>query len=227
MAIRQARLALGRVFFQRCFYLFVVLLALIGVLPFAEATTASRIATGLLNGLIIVASVAAVGRSLLSFVVALLLAAPALYFHWLGVTTDDPSSVALSWAFSAALYAATIVYLLQYVFQPEVMTADKLFGAAAGYLMIGALWAFLYALVDYHYPGSFTSSASLTSRTVVDLLYFSYTVLTSTGFGDIVPLTPQARAVCVLEQLIGALFLAILIARLAGVYPPSRRRGDA
>jgi len=43
-------------------------------------------------------------------------------------------------------------------------------------------------------------------------------VLTSAGFGDIMPVTRQARALCVLEQLAGALFTAILIARLAGVY---------
>jgi hypothetical protein len=226
MAIRVARQALGRVFFQRCFYLFIVLLAFITILPFVEPTPAGRIVTGLLNALVVVATVAAVGRSMLSFVVALLLAGPTLYFHWLGVASGDAHSILLSWAFGAALYAVTIVYLLQYVFQPEVMTADKLFGAAAGYLLIGALWAFLYAIVDFHYPGSFPSSANQTSRRIVDLLYFSYTVLTSTGFGDVVPLTPQARAVCVLEQLIGALFVAILIARLAGVYPPSRRRRE-
>jgi hypothetical protein len=45
-------------------------------------------------------------------------------------------------------------------------------------------------------------------------------VLTSTGFGDITPLTRAARGVCMLEQITGALFVAILIARLAGVYPP-------
>jgi hypothetical protein len=45
-------------------------------------------------------------------------------------------------------------------------------------------------------------------------------VLTSTGFGDLTPLTRQARGICMVEQLTGALFVAILIARLAGVYPP-------
>ena len=56
-----------------------------------------------------------------------------------------------------------------------------------------------------------------------DFLYFSFTVLTSTGFGDITPLLRQARSLCVVEQLTGTLFLAILIARLAGVYPPAER----
>lgn len=59
---------------------------------------------------------------------------------------------------------------------------------------------------------------------LADLLYFSFTVLTSTGFGDMSPLARPARSLCVLEQLIGALFVSILIARLAGLYPPRRGR---
>lgn len=226
MAIHRARHALRRVFFQRCFYLFIVLLTFIAIIPFTEPTPAGRIATAILNMLLIVATVAAVGRTVLSFIVALLLAGPALYFHWIGIASGDVPALTASWALGAALYAVTIVYLLIYVFQPEVMTADKLYGAASAYLMIGVLWAHLYALVNYYYPGSFAPGAIPTSRPIVDLLYFSFTVLTSTGFGDIVPLTSQARAVCVIEQLIGALFVAILIARLAGVYPPSRRIGS-
>jgi hypothetical protein len=59
---------------------------------------------------------------------------------------------------------------------------------------------------------------------VSELLYFSFTVLTSTGFGDITPVHPVARMLCVLQQVVGILFVAILIARLAGTYPPVDRR---
>jgi hypothetical protein len=104
------------------------------------------------------------------------------------------------------------------------MTTDKLFGAAAAYLMIGSFWGTLYALTNLFYPGSFVGLGDARSSEMSDYLYFSYTVLTSTGFGDIVPKTHQARAVCNVEQLTGVLFLAILIARLAGIYPPIRRR---
>ena len=51
-------------------------------------------------------------------------------------------------------------------------------------------------------------------------------MLTSTGFGDVTPLTRQARGICMVEQITGALFVAILIARLAGVYPPRERYVD-
>jgi hypothetical protein len=103
------------------------------------------------------------------------------------------------------------------------MTADKLFGAAAAYLMLGSFWAIIYALTNLFYPSSFAGLGESQKSDLMDYLYFSYTVLTSTGFGDIVPKSRQARAVCNVEQLTGALYVAILIARVAGVYPPMHR----
>jgi hypothetical protein len=224
LAIRQAREQLGRVFTQRCFYLFVVLLALVGVVPFVEPTPTGRLAISAVNLFIMIAAVAAVGRTVLSFVIILLLAGAALASQYLGMSWGDAQHVVHSWMFGAALYAVTIAYMLRYVFQPDVMTVDKLFGAASAYLMLGALWMFLYALIGNYYPGSFAVAGAPVTPETLDLLYFSFTVLTSTGFGDIVPVTRQARAICTLEQLTGALFVAILIARLAGVYPPPGRR---
>ncbi|WP_347783682.1 potassium channel family protein [Pseudomonas kurunegalensis] len=77
-----------------------------------------------------------------------------------------------------------------------------------------------YALVDSYHPGSFTLGGQPTPPDFFDFVYFSFTVLTSTGFGDFAPLGRQARGICTVEQIAGSLFVAILIARLAGVYPP-------
>lgn len=223
MAIRSARDALSRVFFQRCFWLFVLLLALIAVAPFVPTSTQGRIVINVINAFLVVATVAAVGRSLFSFVLVVLLAVPTLAFQGLGFADHDREYLAYSWVSGAALYVVTVVYLLRYVFRPEVMTADKLFGAAAGYLMLGVLWSYFYVLVDYAFPSSFSIGGQVEPLEYLDSLYFSMTVITSTGFGDIVPVSRQARAICMVEQIAGALFVAILIARLAGVYPPRTR----
>jgi hypothetical protein len=225
MAIDRVRATVGQVFFQRCFYLFIAVLALLMAVLFLEPTQHGRLFVNAINLLVLVAAVAAVGRTALSFVIALLLAAPAFAFQLVGIDEAETGFLVRSWSFGALLYAATIGYLLHYVFQREVMTADKLYGAAAAYLMLGVLFAYLYAIVNHYQPGSFAFGGAVASPAFADLLYFSFTVLTSTGFGDAVPLLRYARALCVLEQLIGALFLAILIARLAGIYPP--RRGGA
>jgi hypothetical protein len=226
MAIRAARERIGRVFRQRCFYLFVVLLVLVGGVPFVEPTHYGRLVSNAVNLFVVVATVAAVGRTTLSFVIALLLAAPTIGFQWLYLMGDDATALHRSWMFGGALYLAATVYLLHYVFQRDVMTTDKLFGAAAAYLMIGIFWAYVFAVVSYVYPNSFAVFGTATPLAFIDCVYFSFTVLTSTGFGDITPLIRQARGLVVVEQVLGALFLAVLIARLAGVYPPQRRGGE-
>lgn len=227
MAIDRARTALAQVFFQRCFYLFVAVLALVMAVLLLEPTPRGRVLLNAGNLLVVVAAVAAVGRTQLSFAIALLLAAPTLLFQLLAIDEGDSRFLLHSWAFGAALYGTTIGYLLRYVFQREVMTADKLYGAAAAYLMLGVLWGYLYAIANHLQPGSFAFGGAVVPPALGDLLYFSFTVLTSTGFGDAVPVLRYARGLCVLEQLVGALFLAILIARLAGVYPPSREDAGA
>jgi len=217
---RATRAALSRVFYQRCFWLFAVLVVLIGAVSFVPTTDSGRLVVNAVNIFLLIATVAAVGRTTLSFVIALLLAIPAVWFQYSGLWSDDDRQLALSWMFSATLYFLTTVYLLRYVFQPTVMTEDKLFGAAAAYLMIGVLWAYAYAIVGFLYPDSYLIVGQPGHLVYADALYFSITVLTSTGFGDVAPLTRQARGICMIEQITGALFVAILIARLAGVYPP-------
>ncbi len=220
MAIRSARDALSRIFYQRCFWLFAVLLALIGAVSFVPSSDQGRLLLNAFNMFLLIAAVAAVGRTTLSFAISLLLALPAVWFQYSGLWHDDDAELARSWIFSAGLYFITTAYLLRYVFQPKVMTQDKLFGAAATYLIIGVLWAYIYAIVGYFIPQSFMVVGQPGRLVYADALYLSITVLTSTGFGDITPLTRQARGLCMVEQITGALFVAILIARLAGVYPP-------
>jgi len=220
MGIGATRDALSRIFYQRCFWLFIVLVVLIAAVSFVPATDRGRLVLNGVNMFLLIATVAAVGRTTLSFAIALLLAVPAVWFQYVGLWRDSDSDLAVSWMFSAALYFTTTVYLLRYVFQPRIMTQDKLFGAAAAYLMIGVLWAYLYAVTGFFYPQSYMIVGQPGRLVYADALYLSITVLTSTGFGDVTPLTREARGVCMIEQITGALFVAILIARLAGVYPP-------
>jgi hypothetical protein len=226
MAFRTTREALSRIFYQRCFWLFIVLVILIGAVSFVPASDSGRFVLNVVNMFLLIATVAAVSRTTLSFVMALLFAIPAMWFQYHGLWHDDDRSLAVSWMFSAVLYSITVVYLLRYVFQPKIMTPDKLFGAAAAYLLIGVLWAYVYASIGFFYPQSYMIVGQPGRLVYADALYFSITVLTSTGFGDITPLTRPARGMCMVEQITGSLFVAILIARLAGVYPPRESYTD-
>jgi ion channel len=219
MPIDATRDAVSRIIYQRCFWLFAWLLILIGVVSFVPANDHGRLFVNVVNMFLLIATIAAVGRTTVSFVIAIFLAVPAVGFQYLGLWYDSDADLMWSWIFCAALYAITTMYLVRYVFQPRIMTQDKLFGAASAYLLIGVLWAYLYAIVGYFYPQSYMIVGQPGQLVYADALYLSITVLTSTGFGDVAPLTRQARGICMIEQITGALFVAILIARLAGVYP--------
>jgi len=172
---------------------------------------------------VMLAAVAAVGRSVLSFVVVLALAGPALGLRWLSNDLNSPQLFDLALRFDAAVYAATIFLLLRYVFDREVLTTDRLWGAASAYLMIGVFWGSLYAIIDHEVPTAFAVRGATQPLQLLDLLYFSFGTLTTSGYGDVLPLTPIARTASMIEGIVGQLFIAILIARLVGVYPQSEK----
>jgi hypothetical protein len=225
MRIRHARDAMSRIFYQRCFYLFVLLLTLITLVPFLPSGNDGRLALNWVNMFVVVATVAAVGRTLMSFVIALLLALPALWFQWLGIT--GTSRVMSRTAGSSRGGLCGDRYVSSAVRVPSRShDRGQALRAAAGFLMLGVVWAYFYALVGYFYAEAFSVAGKPGSVDFYEALYLSITVLTTTGFGDITPLSRQARGVCMAEQITGALFVAILIARLAGVYPPMGRDRD-
>lgn len=217
--IGATRDALRQIFFQRCFCLFTTLLAMIVLAPFIEGTHGGVLIRNAINVFVVLSAVAAVGRSIVSFLIVVSLALPALVLRWLSVGTENTAFIDLALRFDVAVYATAIALLLRYVFDRQVMTSDRLWGAASAYLMIGLLWSFLFAIVDRSHPGSFSVRGTIEMLPLHDLIYFSFSSLTTTGFGDIVPVGRIAKTATTLQVIVGQLFIAILIAKLVGVYP--------
>ncbi|MGH7261200.1 MAG: potassium channel family protein, partial [Nitrospiraceae bacterium] len=144
-----------RMLSYRCAYLFFSQVLLFVLLPFLQASEAGRIAANLLNIVIMITAITAMGRSRLSLATALLLALPALALAVTGIVFNELRYLVLSWGFSSAVYVVALVSLLRYIFSPAAMTTDKLYGAASAYLLLGVLWAYMYVLLEQIYPGSF------------------------------------------------------------------------
>jgi len=216
---------LARLLQQRCFFLFLAVFALLIAIPFLGDTTSGRKLIGLINVLILVTSVAAVERSWLSVLVACVLGLLMLTAQFVALETASMGYLTLSWGFGAAFYGYTLAHLLHYVLRRDVMTADKLYGAAAAYAMLAIFWAFLHGVLQYFYPGAYALHGTPKTLDMSELIFFSFVVLTSVGFGDIVPTLIQSRFTVILEAVTGVMYVAILIARLTGVYPVTERRG--
>jgi len=219
MPIVTRRPLLAWVLDQRCFFLFLALLTLLIALPFLGETVPGRLILTFVNVTVLLTAVAAVGRSWYSFVIAILLVVPALAFRLLALESSQPGHLVLSWGFSAVFYAFTLADLLHYVLRRDLMTADKLYGAVVAYLMVAVLWAQLHGVLQYFYPGAYALGGTPKTLDMAELIYFSFTALTTAGFGDFTPVLIQSRFLTILEMVAGVMYVAILIARLTGVYP--------
>jgi hypothetical protein len=219
--MRNARLnqRLAKILEQRCFFLFLALLALLIAVPFLGETAHGPVILTLVNVIVLLTAVAAVGRSRFSFVIAILLVVPALVFRFMALESSLPGHLALSWGFGAVFYTFILAELLNYVLRRDLMTADKLYGAVAAYMLVAILWAHLHGVLQYFYPGAYAFGGMPKTLTMADLIYFSFTALTTAGFGDITPVVIQSRFLTILEMVTGVMYVAILIARLTGVYP--------
>jgi hypothetical protein len=110
--------------------------------------------------------------------------------------------------------------MLDYVLRDAVVTLDELFAATCTYVLMALVFACVYTIEELLVPGSFSIPPGAppgANTRFWDLVYFSFTALTSTGFGDIHPLARQARAIVIVQQVTGVMFVAILIARLTGM----------
>jgi hypothetical protein len=210
---------LAQILEQRCFFLFLALLALLIAVPFLAETAHGPLILMLVNVTVMLSAVAAVGRSWLSFVIAVILVLPALVFRFMALESSLPGYFALSWGFAAIFYAFILADLLHYVLRRDFMTSDKLYGAVAAYILVAILWANLHGVTQYFYPGAYAFGGTPKALDMTDLIFFSFTALTTAGFGDITPALIQSRFLTILEMVTGVMYVAILIARLTGVYP--------
>jgi hypothetical protein len=209
-----------------CTYLLLSLLGLILAYPYLRGGLLGRISLGALYSAVLLGGAYAIGRNRRRLILAFGLAVLGVALQWTAIWTEDFTAMRLAAVIYAVFLAITIGEVLRYILKRGPITADKLHGALAGYIMLAFLWAFIYAFIESVRPGSFApGNFDLREPGVFfHLLYFSFTTLTTTGFGDIAPVTDQARSFVIVEEFTGVFFVGVLIARLAGLYPPTTRR---
>src|SRR5262249_55188943 len=139
----------------------------------------------------------------------------------------------ISCGLGALFFAFIAVTILTAVLRDQIVTGDTISGALCVYFLIALVWMFLYLLVESVHPGSFRiadgaipaiDTAHRSSDFVSLFLYFSLVTLSTVGFGDIVPITGPARGLVALEGIVGQFYLAVLVARLVGLYTARGRR---
>ena len=146
------------------------------------------------------------------------LVVPAMVLHAVGAFGEEGSLVySASLIAQAVFHAFVVACLLRYMLRDEVMTRDELFAAAGLYVLIAFVFAYLYALIEHLQPGAFVVNSANNAGGVTSwwlLLYFSFTCLTSVGFGEITPASNHARSLVMIQQMLGVLYFALVVSRL-------------
>ena len=154
-----------------------------------------------------------------SLVIMLSLAIPWILAEWF-----FPESMFVY--LSSLFFFYLIVLLLRMIVASDEITSNVLYGAVCVYLLLGILWATIYGFINEVFPGSiFLGMVQDTHHhheEINEFLYFSYTTLTTLGYGDITSVAPVGRLMAVFEAMTGQLFLAFLVARLVSIYSLSK-----
>lgn len=211
----------------RCGYVLIAILLLIVLYPAVIGWSWGRLVMALLASSIVISIAFAVGRSRRRLIASLILAALLLSLQCLYLAAGNQLVFRAGLIIFILFMTFAIAQIFVYLMRRGPITADKLHAALAVYLLAAFLWAALYTLLDHINPGSFLANTARGSSTdFYDMLYFSFTTLTSTGYGDLTPATRRAESLAILEQVAGVFYVAVLIARLAGLYPPGGHRAQ-
>jgi hypothetical protein len=132
-----------------------------------------------------------------------------------GNTFPSRALTGIRWAVLAAFFGLAAAGLFSHLRSSRSIARAQLYTAVNIYLLLGLLWATLYLAVDVFSPGSIQIGSHPADRQT-ELLYFSLVTLSTIGYGDIVPVSGEARILAALEGVTGVLYIAITVALLVG-----------
>jgi len=121
--------------------------------------------------------------------------------------------------FRLIYYLLVFGSIMGYVLDRSPVTGDKIAGSISAYILLGIIWAAVYSLFLHIQPGSFSLPEHLQSESITGLwaIYFSFTTLTTLGYGDITPQLHAVQSYAVMEAACGQIFLTVLVARLVAL----------
>ena len=199
------------------FLLFAQLLALL-TYPFIENTHAGRALLAALGALVLGLAIWMVRRTPGRAWISVGLAVPAVTLNMLEIGLGQYQLQAWSAGLEALFYFYAAACLIAYMTADRRATTDELFAAGATFTLLVWAFTYLFVLCQTLQPGSFTAAVDPDApRRWTELLFLSFALLSSTGIGDVIPVTVHARSLASLEMFTGVMYLALVVSRLIGL----------
>lgn len=196
-----------------------LLVQLIGMLayPFIEGTPAGQVAFNAFGIVVLAFTIRMVRRTPGEVRVSWALAAPIIVLLLAQMVLGMHELLAWSSGLEALFYFYAAGSLIAYMMEDQHATTDELFAAGATFTLLAWGFTHLFILLQELHPGTFAAAVNAgAARTWTELNYLSFALLSSTGIGDVIPLTVHARALASVEMLVGLMYLALVVGRLIG-----------
>lgn len=199
-------------------FLLAVQLLVILLLPWLENLEYGRVALTVLSLCALTVAVFTVRSTPALTWLSVLIGLPAGILEvWSIASPDNTLVVALAHTALSLFYFYTAYGLVSYMFEDAWVTKDELFAVGAAFTVLLFAFAYLFLAIQEVWPGSFIGHGEEAKRTFLELLFLSGANLTSVGLSDVISVGPQARAVAILEQLAGVMYVAMVISRLVAL----------
>jgi hypothetical protein len=196
----------------------VTLSSLIIITPFFDEFTKIGYIMDIFFTAVLIFGVFSVTYRKYAVTIALCLVIPVLIISWSSKVVDMPGALLFSDFLAVLFFLFLILAILSHIFRQDEVTREVIYGSIVVYMLIGVMWAFIYKIMVTMHPGSFNIPDFADSDTRSAMLYYSFTTLTTLGYGDMTPLTGPTKSLAIMEAITGQMFIAVLIARLVGTY---------
>jgi len=202
-------------------YLFSSIILLFMLRPFLEGFTALRNITKIFIWFILISCGLAVSDTKRQRGIFLGIVVLAILTDFLDIFLSDAAIRLVPNIVGVIVFSYIVAVIFLYLIRQEEATADMIMAAASEYMLIGIMFSYIYFLLEAVHPGSFNLQGAQGDKSV--FLYFSFVTLTTAGYGDILPVSVQARSFAIIEQVTGQLFVAVAVARLVGLYSAQKK----
>lgn len=209
-------------------FLVVLVVQVFVIFPLAGVGLLARFTVDIVFSLMMIAGAVALDRNRTLTFVIVLLTVIGLVVHWSSLYIPSFHHPVLDGSFLLALFGTFVVLMMIHIFKPGHITLHRLLGAVAAYLSIGITWGLAYYVAGMVNPGALQFNTPIGQHEVPEAryIYFSFTTLTTIGYGDVIPIHPVARSLATAEALVGQLYPAILIGGLLGMALQARMQGE-
>lgn len=193
-------------------------LTVVLIYPFIDHAAWGRAMIGVFQLLVVAAALMAVRRTSALTRFAVLFGVPAVVLTFVEAARPDSDTVVLlSALFHAPFYFYVSYAMIRYVFHDDRVTRDELYATGAAFTVVAWGFAYVYAACQAMWPGSFIGASTEDSRSWFELLYLSFSTLTSVGLSDVVPVAGHARSFVMVEMVAGVFYVALVVARLVSL----------